>query len=253
MKKILLSSVLLPVIAAFFLLNGCKKKEEDKPATPTTPTYTCASCTTAPEAKAANDNTSKGIYKGIIIGSSGTIKFDLANNDTTIKAYMTIDGTEVTLTATVKWVSGASYVSDFTGTMGGSPVTITFSVNPDGTNPTVTASNIPGHPNATLEIAKETSTGLLKCYEGTYTNATKGTSGTFNLVLSTSLKKWQARSREDGQTEAGKVTGTFDSDKFTFDPSTGITGSSTLSGDNIVDGTWKTDKENGTWTGHRTL
>ena len=166
---------------------------------------------------------------------------------------MTIDGTSVTLTATVKWVAGSSYVSAFTGTMNGSPVSITFSVNPDGTSPTVTASNIPGHPNATLEVAKETSTGLLKCYEGSYTNATTGKTGTFNLVLSTSLKKWHARSREEGKTEASKVGGTFENDKFSFDAATGITGGSTLSGDNIVDGTWKTDKENGTWSGKRTL
>lgn len=251
MKKILLSSILLPVIAVFFVLNGCKKKEDEKPATPTTPSYTCASCTTTPEAIAANDNTSKGIYKGVIIGSSGTIKFDLANNDTTIKAYMTIDGTSVTLTATVKWSAGSSYVSAFTGTMNGSPVSITFSVNPDGTNPTVTSINIPGHPNATLEVAKETSAGLLKCFEGTYSNATTGKSGTFNLVLSTSLKKWYARSREDGQTEASKITGQFNDNKLTFDGN--VTGGSTLSGDNIVDGTWKTDKENGTWQGKRTL
>jgi len=250
MKRLLLSSVLLPVIAAFFMLNGCKKKEDEKPATPTTPAYTCTTCTTTPEAKAANDNTSKGIYKGVIIGSSGTIKFDLANGDSTIKAYMTIDGTAVTLTAAVKWSAGASYVSSFTGTMNGSPVSITFSVNPDGTSPTVTASDIPGHPNATLEIAKETSAGLLKCYEGTYKNTTKGTSGTFNLLLSTSLKKWQARTREDGQTQASKVTGTFDNDKFSFD---GVSGGATLSGDNIIDGTFKTDTENGTWEGKRTL
>lgn len=251
MKKLLLSSMLVPVVAMFFLLNGCKKKEDDKPTTPTTPSYTCASCTTAPEAKAANDNTSKGIYKGIIIGSSGTIKFDLANGDSTIKAYMTIDGTSVTLTASVKWVSGSSYVSAFTGTMNGSPVSITFSVNPDGTNPTVTSSSIPGHANATLEIAKETSASLLKCYEGTYKSIAKGKSGTFNLLLSTSLKKWSARTREDGQTEAGKVTGTFDNNKFSFDGN--VTGGATLSGDNIVDGTFKTDSDNGTWSGKRTL
>lgn len=251
MKKLLLSSILLPVLATFFLLNGCKKKEEEKPVTPTTPTYTCASCTTAPEAIAANDNSSKGIYKGVIIGSSGTIKFDLANNDTTIKAYMTIDGTSVTLTASVRWSAGSSYVSSFTGTMNGSPVSITFSVNPDGTNPTVTGMNIPGHPNATLEVAKETSAGLLKCFEGTYANATTGKSGTFNLVLSTSLKKWYARSREDGQTDVSKVNGQFNDNKLTFDGN--MSGGATLSGDNIIDGTFKSDKENGTWSGKRTL
>lgn len=254
MKKLLLSSVILPVLAVFFLLNGCKKKEDEKPATPTTPSYTCTSCKTTPDAVAANDNSSKGIYKGVIIGSSGTIKFDLANSDTTIRAYMTIDGESVTLTATVKWVAGESFVSPFTGTMGGQPVSITFSVDANGGNPTVTTSSIPGHANATLAVTKETSTSLIKCYEGTYTNATKGKNGTFNLVLSTSLKKWEARSREDGSTEVARVKGTFENDVFTFDgASGGVGGGAKLSGDNITDGTWKSSSENGTWVGKRTL
>jgi hypothetical protein len=252
MKKLLLSATLLSVIVIFVTAMGCKKKDKDD--TTTTTSYSCASCTTTPEAAAANDNTSKGIYKGIIVGSSGTIKFDIGNTDSTLRAYMTIDGVSVTLTATVKWASGTSYVSPFTGTMNGSAVSITFSVDQTGANPTVTAIDIPGHPGATLSISKETSTNLIKCFEGTAKNLTTGKSSTFDLLLSVSLKKWTARVREDGSTGTATVDGSFEGTTLSFDDGKGASGSATLSGDNIINGTWKNSKpENGTWEAKRTM
>jgi len=255
MKKLLLSATLLSVIVIFLAAMGCKKKDKDEnTTTTTTSSYACTACTTTPDAKAANDNSSKGIYKGVIIGSSGTIKFDIGNTDSTIKAYMVVDSVSVTLTANVKWASGVSYVSSFTGTMNGQPVSITFSVDATGGSPTVTAMNIPGHPNATLSISKETSTNLVKCFEGTAKNTTTGKSSTFNLLLSTNLKRWTARVREDGSTGAAQVDGTFDGTTLSFDDGKGATGSATLSGDNITGGTWKNSKpENGTWEAKRTL
>ena len=250
MKKII-SVSLLSAFLCVLTFTGCKKKEDK----PTPASYTCAACTTTPDAVAANDNLSKGIYKGIIVGSSGTIKFDIMNNDTTIKAYMVIDGVSVTLTSTVRWASGVSYVSPFTGTLNGEAVSITFSVDGDGANPTVTAMNIPGHPNASLTLSKETSTNLIKCFEGSYKNVTTGEKGNFNLFLSVSLKKWSAKAKADGGTNAVTVEGTFDgTSTLNFDDGKGTSGKSTLTGDNITDGTFKTDKgENGTWEGKRTL
>ncbi|MCW3122514.1 MAG: hypothetical protein JWQ38_2006 [Flavipsychrobacter sp.] len=252
MKKFLLSAVVAATIIGSLTLTGCKK--EEKTTTTPTPSYACASCSTAPDAKAANDNISKGIYKGIIVGSSGTIKFDIMNNDTTIKAYMVIDGTSVTLTATVAWASGAAYVSPFTGTLNGEAVSITFSVGADGGTPTITAMNIPGHPNASLTISKETSTNLIKCFEGTYKNTTSGETGNFDLFLSTSLKKWSAKVKSTGGSKSIQVDGTFDGTKLSYDYGQGNNGSATLSGDNIINGVFTTDKpENGTWEAKRTL
>lgn len=249
MKK-LLSVTLVSAALLAMTFTACKKKDDDK----TTPTYTCASCKTTPDAVAANDNASKGIYKGVIVGSSGTIKFDIMNNDTTIKAYMTIDGVSVTLTATVAWQSGQSFVSPFTGTMNGEPVSITFSVNGDGSSPTVTAMTIPGHPNASLTLSKETSTNLIKCFEGTYTNITTGEKGNFNLFMSSALKKWSARSKADGATNSGGIEGTIDGDKLNFTIGNEASGTATLSGDKIINGTFTSTKpENGTWEGNRTL
>jgi uncharacterized protein with FMN-binding domain len=247
MKKLILSVVFGALVSAAFII-GCKKKDSSSPS------YSCSTCITAPEAKAANDTVSKGVYKGVIIGSSGTIKFDIMNSDSTIKAYMVVDGTSVTLTASVRWSAGVSYVSDFKGTMNGQDVTISFKVDANGGNPTVTSMNIPGHPNATLTLSKETSTNLIKCFEGSYKDNTTGETGTFDLFLSTGLKKWMAQTRKSGGTSSGEVDGTFDGTTLSFDDGKGTTGSATLSGDNIINGTWKNTKpENGTWEAKRTL
>lgn len=182
------------LIATIALLSAsCKKSSDDT-------TYTCTTCVSAPEAKAANDASSKGIYKGSFIGSSGTIKFDILNDpaDTQIKAYLTIDGTEIVLTSQVSWQNGVAYVGNFVGIMppGGQPLSITFKVDANGGNPIVTASNIPGHPNAVFSIIKELSTNLIEVFEGTY-ETTKPDAGTFNMVLSRSLSVWKATSKSN--------------------------------------------------------
>jgi hypothetical protein len=252
MKKLLFSGAVL--IAAFgaMMTEGCKKTSSS--TTPSTPLISCASCITAPEAKPENDNSSKGTYKGVIVGSSGTIKFDIGNSDNTIRAFMVIDGIKDTLTATVKWVAGVSYISSFTGMLGGQPVSINFSVDANGGSPTVTSMSIPGHPNAALTMSKETSDNLIECFEGTVSDITTGETGTFDMMLSTKLKKWSAQVRMSGKTSSSGVDGVIDGTKLSFDDGKGSTGSATLSGDKIIDGTWVNSKpEHGTWAAARTL
>src|SRR5882762_6264149 len=116
---------LVPALALIVAVPfSCSKSKDSNKA----PAYTCTTCKTTPDAVAANDASNKGIYKGIIIGSSGTIKFDLANSGTTLTATLTIDGVAATLTAAVTTQNGDTYVSAFTGTLGGQTVNITFSV-----------------------------------------------------------------------------------------------------------------------------
>ncbi len=176
------------------------------------------------------------------------------NTDSTLKAYMVIDGESVTLTA--NGLNGSSPVTAiFTCSMNAGPVSITLLVNDNGGSPTITAMSIPGHPNATLTIIKETSTNLVKCYEGTYTNATTGKNGTFDLTLSTAQKVWIAQTREDGATQSGQVGGTVDGNTIKFDDGAGASGNATLTDQKISDGTWKNARvpENGTWKATRTL
>ena len=250
MKKSVLSLTILSAAICASVFTGCSKKSSSSPAPAS---YTCTTCITAPEAVAANDNSSKGIYKGVIVGSSGTIKFSIMNGDSTIKAYMVIDGVKDTLTASVAWTSGAAYVSPFTGTLNGQPVSITFSIDANGGNPTVTSMNIPGHADAVLTLSKETSSNLIECFEGSIQDLTTGETGTFDLMLSVSLKKWGAEVMVSGKS-ASSVSGTFDGTTLSFDDGKGSTGSATLFGDQIINGTWKNTKpENGTWSAKRTL
>lgn len=242
---------LLLAAAAFSVLvsTSCKKSSSSAG-------YKCSSCITTPDAVAAYDNSSKGIYKGTVVGSTGTIKFNIGNNDSTITATMVIDGTSVLLTATVAWVSGSAYVSPFTGTMNGSTVSITFSVGPDGTNPTVTSINIPGHPNAVLSITKETSSNLIMVFEGTYQETSGGSDkGTFDLFLSKTLKAWRISSSSSvDPTNKSIIDGTYDDASSTLNYSDGSGGvlKGTLVNDQI-NGTFNSPKTSGTWTCKRTL
>ena len=244
---------MIAVFACILFTASCKKKSTGTPA----PVVTCTSCVTTPDAVAAYDNSSKGIYKGTVVGSSGTIKFNIGNNDSTITATMVINDTTVALTASVSWTSGVAYVSPFTGTLGGAAVSITFSVGADGTNPTVTAASIPGHPNAVLNVTKETSTNLIMVFEGTYAdNSSSGDRGTFDLFLSKVLKKWTITSKSsvDPTKSSDNINGTFDNNTNTLSYTDGSGGviTGTLSGDKIT-GTYNGGGNSGTFTATRTL
>lgn len=243
MKKIYSVLAVMSIVSLF----ACKKSK-DTVADP----YKCATCKTAPDALAANNSSSKGIYKGVIIGSSGTITFDIANNGATITAVMVIDGITVNLSAAVTWVAGQAYVAPFTGTLNGQPVTINFSVGATGGTPTVTSSSIPGHANASLTIIKETSGGLIECFEGNYSTTLPET-GTFNIILSRTLSVWSGVARKTGNTTTSTAgSGSIVNNKL-IDPSQNNRSIGAISGDDLngsfVDGNGKTV----TITGKRTL
>lgn len=229
-------------LAAFFMLPGCKKNE-----TKTDGGYKCTGCTATSEAIAANDASSKGIYKGIVIGSTGTIKFDISNSGSQIKAYLTIDGTSIELTSDVSWNGSQSYVAPFKGVLNGQQVTINFSVDMNGGEPMVTSTSIPGHPTAQFVILKETSSALIECFEGTY-HTTKPEDGTFNILLSRTLKRWGGIARENGQSGTDDVEGTIEGDKIMQDGTT----MGTLSGDEISGSFKDSDGRTVTIKGKRT-
>lgn len=217
---------------SFFTLN-CTK---------TTTAYTCTTCKKTPDALAANDNSSKGIYKGILIGSSGTIMFDVLNSGNTISATMVIDGVTITLTSDVVWTANTAYVGDFKGTLNGSPVTIKLNLDINGAEPKITSSNIPGHPNAVFDIIKETSQNLVESYEGTY-NTSKPETGIFNLLLTRTGKIFGGRSRKDGSTDSNGFSGTITATNELKDNKTGLI-MGTLTGD-VISGSFK-DSNNST-------
>lgn len=216
----MLCSVLLIMLSI-----SCKKSKDDEKAA-----YTCVTCTARPEATAANDASSKGIYKGVIIGSSGTIKFDIANGNTTIVAVMVIDGVSVTLSSGVTWAAGQAFTSAFTGILNGAPVSVTFSVSTTGQSPTVTAYNIPEHPNASFDLIKETSSNLIECFEGTYAT-TKPEKGTFNLVLSRTMKAYSGSSRVNGNNVSNPFSGKLNGNNQMLNDENKVVG--TITGDEL--------------------
>ena len=243
MKKIILIALALCAHTFF----SCKKSSSNN-----NNSYICASCVKTPEAKAEFNTSSKGIYKGILIGSSGTIKFDVANNSTSIVAILTIDGTTVNLTPSGSdWVVGQPFTSTFNGTLNGASVSIGFSVAAHGGDPTITSINIPGHPNAFITLIKESSDALVECFEGTY-HTSKSEDGTFNILLSRSLKIWGGYARENRSSDVDDIDGTITNDGSMIDNSNHIAVGKLVN--DKIDGTF-TDRNNTTITisGKRSL
>lgn len=196
---------ILTALCVVFLFNACSKQSEEIGA----PNVLA----TAPEANVANNSSSKGIYKGVFIGSTGTIKFDIGNNGTSITGLLVIDGVRVDVTSTTVPQAGMAYSGQFKGTLNGGAVSFTFNVDADGKNASVTSIVIPGHPNAAFLLAKESSTALVEAYVGTYQNVSsvRTEKGTFNMVVSRSTGVWTVLVRADGavlpSTDGGKISG----------------------------------------------
>jgi hypothetical protein len=250
MKRIL-PIVLLAAIGTATVFTACKKSDDEEKKEETKPVYTCTSCNTTPEAIAANDSSSKGIYKGTVVGSTGTIKFNVANNGSTIGAVLTLDGVTANLTSSIAWVEGEPYVAPFTGTLNGQQVSITFSVSVNGGSPTITSSEIPGHPNAAFTLVKETSSALIEVFEGTY-STTKPETGTFNLVLSRSLKRWGGTAKKDSNGQTSDVDGTIGANGEMINSDNNVN-MGTLSGDNISGSFKDSEQRTVTITAKRTL
>ncbi|MBS1534678.1 MAG: hypothetical protein JST78_06320 [Bacteroidetes bacterium] len=182
---------------------SCSKDKDDNDSQ----AYVCATCNDTPDALPANDSSIKGVYKGIVVGSTGTLSVNIQNGSDTITATMVLDGVSVLLTSNVSVVEGQTYIAPFTGIYNGNPISITFSVGLGGQTPTVVTSDIPGHPNAVFEIYKETSTSLIEAFQGTYSKT--GETGVFNIVLSRALSRWGGVAKENGGTETNEVEGTI--------------------------------------------
>lgn len=230
------------IFLVILIIHSCKKSDDES-------TYKCETCVTQPEAVAANNTSSKGIYKGVLIGSTGVIKFNIMNTDNTIKATLIIDGVTVNLTTTDPWVANQTCTLGFTGTLNGQSVTVKIEVGANGSNPKILSAYIPGHPNLAFLIAKETSVGLIECFEGTYTT-TQPSAGTFNMLVSRSLGQWYATHRDNNQTTAEEEYGTIDANSRIINPSNVVYG--TITGD-IVSGTFGNGGGSVTINGKRTM
>lgn len=146
-----------------------EEKEIDKPLV------------TVPDAAPVHDGKSGGVYKGVIIGSTGTVKIILQGN--TVSAEVTIDGKTKVMTPQnlpVGWTSGQS-LEDIV--FAADNWTLTFSVSANGDEPYVSAVSIPGHTNVAVCIVKERSTTLAKVFEGSFGEADTAFVGTMNFLI----------------------------------------------------------------------
>jgi hypothetical protein len=173
---------------------------------------------TKPEALAAYDNSSAGIVKGVLVGSTGVFKFSIKNGNDSVYCKVTFDGQTGMLlptTSMATWQPGTSFAATFSGTIGGVAVSVYFKCNPDGSSPSATFT-IPNH-TISVNLYKETSTVLVKGYEGTYKVITIATNtekynGTFNFIQNNTVVSG-TRSGTDG---TGTFTGTVASGKLTI-------------------------------------
>lgn len=157
-------------------LIACSKNESsdvEKPA-PVVPTVT--TLPSKAETKSQYDNTNFGVYKGVIIGSTGIIVFYINNENNVVKCYLSIDNKKDTLNTTAKIVLGQPIVDVlFTGKFS----SVVINADKNGKNATLSKIKIDGHNNVESYIEHEKSTSQIKCYEGTMTG---DLTGTFNCI-----------------------------------------------------------------------
>jgi len=137
-------------IATFLFITSCSKSND----------YTLSE---TPTAKAVYDNSNYDYYKGVCVfeGSSGIIAANIYNNNS-LSAYVRVDGVDYNFTRTQTVQGGEGVTLNFV-----SGPTYSFTVDGNGARPFITNLVINGHPDAAWLIVKETSTALVKCYEGT--------------------------------------------------------------------------------------
>jgi len=211
--------------------------------------YSCSSDSSGPslsdtpDAKAMYDSSNYGIYKGVFVGSTGTVIVNI-NNEGELSATLTINGSTSTYTTT-ETVTLATAISGLTFTNGSS--SFDFNVDSTGNDPYITNINIAGHPNASIALLKEFSDSLVKCYVGTFNG---DVSGTFNLI--TEGTEIYGLAKANGETSSIYLEGTL-----TENTLVGVFEGGTFTGtksNNNVSGSWQnTSSETGNWSGSRKL
>jgi len=231
MKKIILLFVFSMTFA------GCSSDNNDS-STPDD------NLSTAPEAKVEFDASNYGVYKGIFVGSTGTVYVNI-NNSGSVSAKMVIDGTAYNFTTSGTATNGQA-IAALTFSNGSS--SFDFNVLSDGEDPYIDNLNISGHPNANVQLFKEYSFAHIKCYLGTFSG---DSSGVLNIattsdgyVLGLALPNDDTNAVYlDGSVEENSIAGTFEDGTFI----------GTIN-NNSISGTWQNSApESGTWTGTRKL
>ncbi|HTJ13542.1 MAG TPA: hypothetical protein VL547_16015 [Dinghuibacter sp.] len=166
---------------------------------------------TQPAAAASYDHQSGGVYKGSLTGSSGYFEVNLqVARPFLIYQWTTPQGNIDSLftTSLSNWTSGQAIVKAvFTGSDGS---VFWFSVNADGSNPSIDSVYVPSHQGPVYaSIGKETSAGLLTVFQGTGTvpggETSNCSNGIVNLWINSTTGAW-AYLGDTGEFGSGPVT-----------------------------------------------
>ncbi len=227
MKKLILSLV------AMTMFLSCSKDDDNN------------GLADSPTASATYDSKNYGVYKGVFVGSTGTVMINMKNNGTTLSATLVIDGKSYVFTSDDTVTEGTNTEITFNR----NDDYFDFSVDADGSNPTVSNIHISGHPEAAISVGKEESDVQVYCYTGTFIeDGVLG--GTWNIIIYGN-KVTGAVLPTDGQV-LPFIEGTISNNVITGSLPDTATISGTISG-NTINGTWVSDTGNGTWTVTRKL
>lgn len=210
------------------------------------------------ETTAEFDNSNFGLYKGILVGSSGTVKIELNNGNNVAKAYITIDNRTDELTSTDTFTNGVAIDNaTFTGAFS----TFTFSVDSDGENPVISDIQIEGHEDVLVAVLKQTSTNVASAHEGTTVGGNNHT-GVLNFIRNDNTYFGISRG-SDGITFSfrgdinndGSVSGTSQTTYMGLKVT--LTYSGKFDSNSNISGTWTTSWDGGTnggtFSGKKTL
>jgi hypothetical protein len=239
-KMKLLFAGLLAAAALGTTIVSCSKN--DTAADSTTPLVT------TPEASAAENGKSGGVYKGVLIGSTGYVKIMFQGGKKMVT--VTMDGVTKTLDSVsftpATWTSGQAITSAVFAKDGWK---VTFSVGADGKNPNVTV-EITGHSKIAVTVSKEVSDSQVKSFEGTIQYQGASLNSTFNFMV------WGDSLRGIGRMPADTLT--YPMAGFVINNTqlqgriNNATVTGTISG-NTASGTITIQNIAATWTAKRTL
>lgn len=210
---------------------------------------------TTPEANPDNDTSGKGVYKGVLIGSSGFIKVNLDNlGDGVITLTLNLDGETYDLETEQTYNPDVGFQGYFTGAVTGGLATVGFYTNTTGTEFGFFGIEIPGHPDVSFILVKEKSSELVRCFEGTFSGSD---SGIINFLVVGD--EWKALARPNGGSadDEAELDGDLNGNTLVCDCDVDGDGTDdmeftgTING-NSMSGTWADGEGSGTWSAKRT-
>ena len=197
-----------------------------------------------PIALSQYDNSNYGIYKGVFVGSSGTILVNL-NNNGVISVSLTIDGVYYPFTSSETITENQQTEITFAYENN----SFSFTVNADGSNPLITNVSIEGHPDASIIVVKENSSYVAQLYEGSYEGIDQNNDqGTFNAIVFNGAVYILSKSSVYGS--SSYASGSVDGNLVSGASSLGTIFSGNIENDEVMNGTWKITQTNekGIWS-----